>query len=65
MKAKTWAMKSSWMVLTLLLIVIQTNPALAYKDHSGYFKNGFDGAKTCLMCHGSKAGEVMDSVHYQ
>ena len=58
MKVKTCSMKSRWMVLTLLVVAL-ASPALAYKDHSNYFKNGFEGAKSCLMCHGSKADEVM------
>jgi hypothetical protein len=65
MKAKAYSRRTLWMALTLLLVGVQAYPALAYKDHTNYFGNGFEGAKTCLMCHKAKAAEVMDSVHYQ
>lgn len=65
MKVKTCSRKSPWMILTLLLLAAHAYPALAYRNHTNYFNNGFEGAKTCLKCHESMAGEVMDSVHYQ
>ncbi len=47
----------------VLLMCLTGRPALADKDHS--FINNYKDATTCLTCHNDKAGEVMDSVHYQ
>jgi hypothetical protein len=54
----------AWLTLIVRLLVIQTNPAVAATDHSNFFSQGFEGSKTCLMCHPRASGEVMDSVHY-
>lgn len=33
-------------------------------DHTGRFGTNFTGSADCLQCHATKAGEVMNSVHY-
>jgi len=49
----------------LLLLGLLVQPALANQSHQDMFFNGYKDATTCLSCHGQKAAEVMDSVHYQ
>ena len=48
----------------LMLAFWPVNSALAEHDHTGYFPDGYQDARTCIMCHKNATTEVMGSVHY-
>ncbi len=51
-----------YLFLIVCLVMIQTGTVLASQNHEHFFNGGYEGAKTCLVCHDKMAGEVMDSV---
>ncbi len=53
-----------YLTLIMCLVMIQTGTVLASQNHEHFFNGGYEGSKTCLVCHEKMADEVMDSVHY-
>jgi hypothetical protein len=58
-------MKTSWLLVFLLALLFSAGPLSAkVTDHAPLIAK-YEGAKTCLACHGYAGKEVAESLHYQ